>query len=120
MIASSVKKERVALAKSIVAIEKQHGSMPKATGNPAAPAFIEPRQTSRRAGDSQTAHGRPVHMSRPATARIVSVLAGAAALLGLEQGLGMTLYVAVPAAIVVYFAVRFAFSLLWGAGGNAG
>jgi hypothetical protein len=45
MIASSVKKKRVALAKSIVAIEKQLSSMFKTTGNPAVSAFIEPRQT---------------------------------------------------------------------------
>jgi len=35
------------LAKSIVAIEKPYSFMPKTAGNPAAPAFIEPRQTCR-------------------------------------------------------------------------
>jgi len=50
-------------------------------------------------------------MSRPAIARIFWVLAGAAVLLGLEQGLGVTLYIAVPLAIVVYFFVKLAFRL---------
>jgi hypothetical protein len=53
-------------------------------------------------------------MSRPAIARIVWVLAGAAVLLGLEQGLGVTLYFALPLAIVVYCIVKLAFGLSWG------
>jgi hypothetical protein len=55
-------------------------------------------------------------MNRQAIGRIVSVLVGAAVLFGLEQGLGVTLYIAIPLAIVVYLAVKVAFGLLWGSG----
>jgi hypothetical protein len=53
-------------------------------------------------------------MSQPAIARIVWVLADAAVLLRLEQGLDVTLYIALPLAIVVYCVVKLAFSLSWG------
>ena len=42
-----------------------------------------------------------------------------AVLFGLEQGLGVQLYVAIPMAIVVYLAVKVAFGLLWGADDKA-
>jgi hypothetical protein len=118
MIASPARKKRTtALARSIVAIEKQYGSMLKNTGSPA--ASIDPWQMLRGADDFPTQHGRPARMNRPPIARIISVLAGAAVLFGLEQGLGVTLYFAVPLAIVVYFAVKLAFGLLWSAGDKA-
>jgi hypothetical protein len=37
----------------------------------------------------------------------------------LEQGLGVKLYIAIPVAIAVYFAVKVAIGLLWGAGDEA-
>lgn len=53
-------------------------------------------------------------MNRQAIGRVVAVLIGAAVLFGLEQGLGVKLYFAIPVAIVVYLAVKVAISLLWG------
>lgn len=55
-------------------------------------------------------------MDRQTIGRLISVLAGAAVLFGLEQGVGMKFYFAVPAAVVVYAALRFAIGHLWGAG----
>ena len=52
-------------------------------------------------------------MSRLAIARIISVLAGAATLFGLQQGLGLQFYFAFPVALVVYLAVKLAIGLLW-------
>ena len=55
-------------------------------------------------------------MNRQAIGRIVSVLAGAAVLFGLQQGLDVKFYFAFPVAMVVYLAVKVAIGLLWGAG----
>lgn len=44
--------------------------------------------------------------------RIVAVLVGAAVLFGLEQGLGLKLYFAVPVALLAYLAVLAGFTLL--------
>ncbi len=52
-------------------------------------------------------------MSRLAIARIVSVLAGAATLFGLQQGLGIQFYFAFPVALVVYLAIKVALGLIW-------
>ena len=52
-------------------------------------------------------------MSRLAIARIISVLAGAATLFGLQQGLGLQFYFAFPVALVVYLAVKLAIGLVW-------
>ena len=52
-------------------------------------------------------------MSRLAIARIVAVLAGAASLFGLQQGLGIQFYFAFPVALVVYLAVKLAIGLVW-------
>ena len=52
-------------------------------------------------------------MNRQAVARIISVLTGAAALFALDQGLGVPLANAIPLAVIVYFAVKLAFDLLW-------
>ena len=53
-------------------------------------------------------------MNRQAIGRIVSVLVGAGVLFGLQQGLGVKLYIAIPVAIVVYLAVKVTIGLLWG------
>ena len=53
-------------------------------------------------------------MNRMAIGRIISVLAGAAVLFELEHGYGVTLYIAIPVAIVVYLAIKIAIGLLWG------
>jgi len=58
-------------------------------------------------------------MNRLAIVRIISVLAGAATLFGLQQGLGLQFYFAFPVAIVVYLAVKVAIGLLLGAGDKA-
>jgi hypothetical protein len=44
--------------------------------------------------------------------RLVAVLVGAAVLFGLEQGLGLQLYFAVPVALIAYLAVLAGFTLL--------
>ena len=54
-------------------------------------------------------------MDRQTIGRLISVLAGAAVLFGLEQGLDMKFYFAVPAAVAVYVALRLAIGFLWGA-----
>jgi hypothetical protein len=51
-------------------------------------------------------------MNLPAVGRVVSVLAGAAVLFGLDQWVGVSLYVAIPAAILVYVVLRVAFAAL--------
>ena len=58
-------------------------------------------------------------MNRLAIVRIVSVLAGAATLFGLQQRLGVQIYFALPVAIVVYLAVKVGLGLLWGANDKA-
>jgi hypothetical protein len=55
-------------------------------------------------------------VNRQAIGRIISVMVGAAVLFGLEQGLSLQLYIAIPLAVVAYLAVKVAFGLLWGAG----
>ena len=55
-------------------------------------------------------------MNRRLLGRIVSVLFGAAVLYGLEQGLGVQIYIAIPIAIVAYLAVKLALGLIWGDG----
>ena len=54
-------------------------------------------------------------MTKQGIGRIVSVLIGAAVLIGLQQGLGLQLYIAIPAAVIVYMAAKVAIGLLWGA-----
>jgi hypothetical protein len=58
-------------------------------------------------------------VNRQAIGRIISVLVGAAVLFGLEQGLGLQLYIAIPLAVVAYLAIKVAFGLLWGADDKA-
>jgi len=51
-------------------------------------------------------------MNWNAIGRVVSVLAGAAVLFGLEQGFDATLYVAIPAGLVTYAVLRAGFAYL--------
>ena len=52
-------------------------------------------------------------MNRMTIGRIVSVLAGAAVLFVLEHRYGVTLYISIPVAILVYLAIKIAIGLLW-------
>jgi hypothetical protein len=54
-------------------------------------------------------------MNRLAIGRIISVLAGAGVLFGLQQSLDVKFYFAFPVALVVYLAVKVAIGLLWDA-----
>jgi hypothetical protein len=54
-------------------------------------------------------------MNRLAIVRIVAVLTGAAVLFGLQRGLELTVYIALPVALVAYMAVKVAIGLLLGA-----
>ena len=51
-------------------------------------------------------------ISNPLLHRMIAVLIGAAVLFGLQQGLGLALYFAIPIAIVAYTACRFGFAML--------
>ena len=53
-------------------------------------------------------------MNKQGIGRIISVLAGAAVLFGLQQGLGLQLYLALPIAATAYVAVKVAIGLVWG------
>jgi hypothetical protein len=53
-------------------------------------------------------------MSKLSIARIVSVLAGAGILFGLQQGLGYEFYIAFPVALAAYVAVKVGLGLIWG------
>jgi hypothetical protein len=48
----------------------------------------------------------------PQLHRIVAVLLGMTVLFGLELGFGVSYYIAIPAAIIVYTACRLGFALL--------
>ena len=54
-------------------------------------------------------------MNKLEITRIISVLTGAAVLLGLQHSLGLQLYIALPAALIAYIAVKVAVGLLLGA-----
>jgi hypothetical protein len=58
-------------------------------------------------------------MNRQMLGRMIAVLVGGAVMFGLELGLGVQFYIAIPVAIVIYLAVRFAFDLVWGTEGAA-
>jgi hypothetical protein len=47
--------------------------------------------------------------------RALAIVAGATTLFGLELGLGLQFYLAIPAGILVYLAVRAGFALAFGA-----
>jgi hypothetical protein len=53
-------------------------------------------------------------MNRRGITRIVAVLTGAAVLFGFEQGLDLQFYIALPAAVLAYFATLVAMGLLLG------
>ena len=55
-------------------------------------------------------------MSRDRMIRFAAVLVGAAVLFGLEQQFGVQLYLAIPAAIAVYFATLIVLTLAFGRG----
>ncbi len=58
-------------------------------------------------------------MNRLLMTRIAAVLTGAAVLFALEQGLHVSLYIAVPAALIIYMAVKVGIGLLFGVGERA-
>jgi hypothetical protein len=58
-------------------------------------------------------------MSKHRISRVIAVLVGAAVLFGLEQGLGLQLYIAIPAAFVVYIVTLAASGLMLGADPSA-
>ena len=51
--------------------------------------------------------------------RFAAVLVGAGVLFGLDQGLGVPLYVAIPAGIVAYLITLVALALMFGSGRQA-
>jgi hypothetical protein len=51
-------------------------------------------------------------MNKARLLRSIAVLIGAAVLFGLEQGLGVALYIAIPAGILVYIGCRLGFAML--------
>jgi hypothetical protein len=51
-------------------------------------------------------------LENPQLHRIIAVLLGATVLFGLEIGLGVSYYIAIPAGIIVYTALRLGFALL--------
>jgi hypothetical protein len=53
-------------------------------------------------------------MNKRGIPRIVAVLTGAAVLFGLQQGLGLQFYFALPAAVLAYLATLVAIGLLLG------
>lgn len=55
-------------------------------------------------------------MNRDRIIRFAAVLVGATVLFGLEQGLGVTLYIAIPAGILAYVVTLLALTLSPGSG----
>lgn len=53
-------------------------------------------------------------MTRHGISRIAAVLVGAAVLFGLEQGLGVKLYIAIPAGVLAYVVMLLTLGLLLG------
>jgi len=58
-------------------------------------------------------------MSKHGISRIVAVLVGAAVLFGLEQQLGLQLYIAIPAGVLAYVVTLLAMDLALGASPRA-
>jgi hypothetical protein len=58
-------------------------------------------------------------MSKHAISRFVAVLVGAAVLFGLEQGLGLQLYIAIPVGALAYVVTLVALRLALGADARA-
>jgi membrane associated rhomboid family serine protease len=55
-------------------------------------------------------------MNQRGITRIVAVLTAAAVLFGLEQGLGLKLYVAIPGGVLTYIVMLVAVGLMLGTG----
>jgi len=53
-------------------------------------------------------------MNKHGISRIVSVLVGATVLFGLEQGLGLKFYIAIPAGVLAYIVTLVALELVLG------
>lgn len=51
-------------------------------------------------------------MNKDRTYRIVAVLIGAAVLFGIDTGLGVSLYIAIPAGLIAYIATLVGFAML--------
>jgi hypothetical protein len=47
--------------------------------------------------------------------RFIAILAGAAVMFGLEMGINVQIYYAIPAGLAVYLGLRLGFGLLWDA-----
>ena len=58
-------------------------------------------------------------MNKRGISRIVSVLVGAAVLFGLEQGLGLQFYIAIPVGVVAYVVTLVALGLALGVDARA-
>ena len=58
-------------------------------------------------------------MTKIGITRIGSVLIGAAVLFGLQQGLNISFYLALPAALLAYIAAKVALGFMLGAGKEA-
>jgi hypothetical protein len=54
-------------------------------------------------------------MARQTIGRFIAILAGAAVMFGLEMGLDVKIYYAIPAGLAVYLGLRLGFGLLWDA-----
>lgn len=54
-------------------------------------------------------------MNKRGVPRIIAMLVGGAVLFGLEQGLGLQIYVALPAAVLAYVVTLFGMGLMLGA-----
>jgi hypothetical protein len=52
-------------------------------------------------------------MKRQTIGRFIAILAGAAVMFGLEIGLNVQIYYAIPAGLAVYLGLRLGFGLLW-------
>ena len=58
-------------------------------------------------------------MSKHAISRFVAVLVGAAVLFGIEQGLGLQFYIAIPVGVVAYVVTLVALGLALGVDARA-
>ena len=58
-------------------------------------------------------------MSKHTISRFVAILVGATVLFGLEQGLGLQFYIAIPLAVVAYVVTLVALGLALGADARA-
>jgi hypothetical protein len=52
-------------------------------------------------------------MTRQTIGRFIAIIAGASVMFGLEMGLNVQIYYAIPAGLAVYLGLRLGFGLLW-------